>query len=195
MNIPLGLVFNACDLGFTRGKRFISKGIRFLTQGWKEDPSVVNHVFSVTAKGNVFNAEIVEALRHVTRHKLFEAYGNTDSKVAIFRPLNLTAEQEQIITKELLSDVGQGYPWWHFPLFAVDCLLFNEDVVARKLIDKSDLKVCSTKTACAFAKAGLFFGVKEWSATPDDMWDFCVNNPDKYTMILPLTYLRDAKER
>ena len=184
-------IYFPCDIGFSHGQSFISRMIRKCTTSHKESKSVINHVFAFISYGDKKEAEVVESLWKVTKHKFLNAYAKLKGKekVVVFRPVNLTDEQKDIIIKDLLSDVGADYPWWQFPLFFTDWLLFDEKVVTRKWINHAKHKVCSTKTARAYVQAGLFFGVPEYAATPDDMYDFCIKNPDKYQLILPLSFL------
>ena len=39
----------------------------------------------------------------------------------------------------------------------------------------------------SYKAAGLDFGCDPGMADPDDIWDFCISNPNKYHCILNLT--------
>ena len=191
-NVTAGgrVIFNPCDKGFSRSERPYGRLIRFFTRSVGEPETMVNHVFDVTRGGTMYSAEIVEALWHVERHKLYDAYAGTNDQIAIFRPINLTSEQKQIILQDLLSDEGDSYGYLKIPLHLIDSVLFNGRVVARKLAKHWKHQECSGKSARAWGKAGLYFGKEPWAADPDDMWDFCVSNPDKYELIWPLQAIR-----
>ena len=50
--------------------------------------------------------------------------------------------------------------------------------------------ICSWLVAHAFAKAGKTFGVPPGMASPDDIWDFVNEEPEKYSEIMPLGSIR-----
>jgi hypothetical protein len=64
--------------------------------------------------------------------------------------------------------------------------------IFRRLTQNGDYPICSWLVAHAFAKAGKTFGVQPGAANPDDIWDFIVDNPEKYGEIHPLVQLRPA---
>jgi len=44
-------------------------------------------------------------------------------------------------------------------------------------------KICSYLVAKSFEAAGKDFGEPGYAATPDGMWDFCVEHGDKYQFV------------
>ncbi len=67
--------------------------------------------------------------------------------------------------------------------------------VFRRLTQDDRYPICSWVVACSFAKADKNFGVVPGAASPDDIWDFCKANPDKYTEVLPLGPLKPVRDR
>ena len=49
--------------------------------------------------------------------------------------------------------------------------------------------ICSWVVAHAFKKVEKHFGVAAGAANPDDIWDFVIENPDKYACVYPLKQL------
>jgi hypothetical protein len=47
--------------------------------------------------------------------------------------------------------------------------------------------------AYSFAKAGKTFGVAPGAASPDDIWDFCTRETDKYLEVLSLGALSEKR--
>jgi hypothetical protein len=75
------------------------------------------------------------------------------------------------------------------PLNVYRAKILNGAYVFRRLgfIDK--LPICSYRTARSFSYVGLHFGVKPREAQPDDIWDFCIKNTDKYECVRGLSVL------
>jgi hypothetical protein len=59
-------------------------------------------------------------------------------------------------------------------------------LVFRRLTRSDRYPICSWLVACSFKKAGKTFGVAPGAASPDDIWDFCTRETDKYVEVLEL---------
>ncbi len=58
--------------------------------------------------------------------------------------------------------------------------------VFRRLAFMKRYPICSWLVAHSSNEVGKHFDVDAGAATPDDIWDFCVGNPDKYRTVLEL---------
>lgn len=179
------------DIFMTRGESFISKCIRFFTRSFGEKRSKVNHVGIVVQEGVIRQCIIIEARSRTRKIKLISAYGppNRD-KVAIYRPLNLSPDQLNIIVAEAEEQVGKVYGFLKIATHLLDWCLQGA-YVFRRLTNSGNYPICSWLVAHAFAKAGKNFGVAPGAANPDDIWDFVVENPDKYQCVRPLESLEE----
>jgi len=133
----------------------------------------------VSTPGGLETAHGIEALRNVTEHGIWEARRRTRAeRLAIYRPLNLTEAERQLIVAEARAHVGEKYGWWKL-LFHLLAKLTGK-VWFKRLLFLDDYPICSYLVGTAFQKAGLTFGVEGRSADPDDIWDFVTTNPEKY---------------
>jgi hypothetical protein len=180
------------DIFVTRGHTLLGRLIRFFSQNIGEDRTYVNHT-GIIVDTRFIDPIIVEALHTVKRYGLYFKYGEAKDDVAIFRPLNLTNEERQVIVKRAESYVGLKYGYLKIGAHFGDWLLnrvFKKDIhFFRKTIKMDKYPICSWVVAQSYANAGKNFGVKPGDATPDDIWDFCTGNPDKFTMIHKLKNL------
>ena len=81
-----------------------------------------------------------------------------------------------------LTRVGYSYGWAKNFLHSLD-KLFDNRVIFRRLGLWKKLPNCSFLVAEAFNFEYYGFGIKAYAASPDDIHDFCVNNPDKYKLV------------
>jgi len=182
----MGILLEPGDIFLTRGCGFISKAIRFITRSIGEKRTKVNHVGLVVQSGDMKTAIVVEALSKVMRHILWSQYGPPKKDcVAVYRATNLTAERVKDIVTEAEKQVGKKYGFLMIAAHSKDWF-FLGIYFFRRLIPGNKYPICSWVVADAFAEADKDFGVKVGMATPDDIWDFIQNNPDKYKEIHPL---------
>jgi len=197
----MSILLEPGDIFLTRGCGLLSKAIRYFTRSIGEKRTKVNHVGLVVKKGDFKAAIVVEALCKVIRHKLWSQYGPPKKDcVAVYRATNLTVEEVKDIVAEAEKQVGKKYG---FPMIAahfMDWLLgrmigwlfgwqFSDVYLFRRVIPGNKYPICSWVVADAFAEADKDFGVEIGMATPDDIWDFIQDNPDKYKEIHPLKLL------
>ena len=197
----MDILLESGDIFLTRGSSFISRAIRSFTRSIGEKRTKVNHVGLVVQRGDVKTAIAVEAQSKVVRHRLWIRYGPPKKDlVAVYRATNLTVEQIKDIVVEAEKQVGKKYGYRMIIAHFLDWLLgrmlgwllgwqFSNVYLFRRLIPGNKYPICSWVVADAFAEAGKDFGVEVGMATPDDIWDFVLNNPDKYKEIHPLKLL------
>ncbi len=173
------------DIFLTRGASLISRLIRFFTRSRGESRTLVNHVGIVVEGGDVSRAVVVEALRVVTRRGLADGYAGTGTSVAVFRPINLTSQETDVIVQAAERYVGRKYGYVKIVAHALDWML-NGVYLFRRLIGSDEYPICSWVVAHAYAKAGKTFGVEPGAASPDDICDFVTENPDKYVQVRAL---------
>ena len=185
----MGIALEPGDIFLTRGYGFFSWAIRFVTRSIGEKRTKVNHVGIVVQRGDIKTAIVVEAQSKVVRHKLWSRYDPPKKDLmAVYRATNLTIEQVKDIVAEAEKQVGKKYGFLMIAAHLKDWL-FLGIYFFRRMIPGSKYPICSWVVADAFAKIGKDFGVEVGMATPDDIWDFVVNNPDKYKEIHPLKLL------
>ena len=120
------------------------------------------------------------------RRRLVEGYGSKRSPtVGIFRPTNLSEEEIRTVVAAAEGYVGRRYGVLTLVAHLADWVLQGA-YVFRRLTNDDRYPICSWLVAHAFKRVGKSFGVAPGAASPDDVWDFCVNNPDKYAVVLPL---------
>jgi len=168
----MGVLLKPADIFLTRGSSFISRAIRFFTQGIGERKTKVNHVGLVVKGGDLKSAVVVEALSRVKRHKLWAQYGppKKDS-VAVYRATNLTTKEIKTIVAEAESQVDKKYGYIMIVAHLLDWLLLGA-YFFRRLVPSERYPICSWLVAHSFKKAGKFFDVEPGMASPDDIWDF-----------------------
>jgi hypothetical protein len=177
------------DVLVTRGTGWLSKAIRVFTRRIGESRTKVNHVGLVVEGGPLEEAWVVEALWKVVRRRLVEGYGSKRSPaLGIFRPTNLSEEEIRAVVAAAEGYVGRRYGVLKLVAHLADWVLQGA-YVFRRLTNDDRYPICSWLVAHAFKKAGKHFGVAPGAASPDDVWDFCVANPDKYTVVLELSPL------
>ena len=181
------------DLFFTRGAGFVSVGIRFFTRRIGEARTKVNHVGLVVEGGPIESAVVVEALSRVRRHSLWVRYSlKRRTAIAVYRAKNLNAEQIRKIVEKAEAYVGHRYGWPAIVAHFLDWL-FQGAYFFRRIIGGDKYPICSWVVAHAYKEVGLHFGVEARAASPDDIWDFAVEErPDLYDEIRPLIPLLDT---
>jgi hypothetical protein len=175
--------YRAYDLVFTASNSWLGRAIRWFTQDPGEGKTEANHVGMITKGGTRATAWLVEALWKVRNHALSRYVGR--GQVAVFRPTNLTEQQKAAIAEYLAPLVGAKYGWYKLGFHAYARITGKKKVLKYMFLDKRP--ICSYLIAKAFSEAGLHFGVEPQAATPDDMMDFCIMNPDKYQIIHGMT--------
>ena len=182
------LSLEPCDVFLTKGNSFVSGAIRFFTRSFGEKRTEVNHVGIIVTSGSLHSAVAVEALSKVRRHTLGRYATKRTTGVAVFRPDNLTDDQRATIVAKAESYVGRRYGWTKVVAHFADWTL--RGVYAfRRLTADDQYPICSWVVAQAFDAADKDFGVEAGAANPDDIWDFVMSNPDKYTQLRGLTPL------
>jgi len=186
------MILEPGDIICTRSKSRLGKLIRFFTRSVGEPRTKVNHVGVIVTDGPWYMVDVTEALQHVVRRNLLTAYGGkSDPDVAIFCPLNLTKEDRITVADTANQYVGRRYGYLKLLTHLGDWLLQGAYVFRRMTGDK--YPICSWLVAHAYAAIGKNFGVDTGEASPDDIWDFCIGNPDKYKCIFPLGRLYEER--
>jgi hypothetical protein len=177
------------DVFLTRGRNLVSRAIRFFSRGVGERRTVVNHVGLFVEGGTLRTAYVVEALSKVRCHPLWRGYGPpSNTLVAVYRPDNLNEEEIGKIVEYARKQVGRRYAFGTLLAHLADWALLGS-YFFRRLTKDGKYPICSWLVAHAFKQAGKDFGVPEWAAQPDDIWDFVRKETDKYSEVYPLGLL------
>jgi hypothetical protein len=171
-----------CDIMFTSSPTWLSKAIRFCTRSIGEPKSVASHVGMVVAAGIDMAATIVEAQSTTNRHTLQESYGNKADSICVCRPINIDVYQKHQIVAKAESYVGRKYGYLKLGLHLLDWMCGGA-YLFRRLGRMDKYPICSYVVASAFKAIKADFGISNYGASPDDMWDFIVKNPDKYEFV------------
>ena len=192
------------DIVVTAGKGKLARLIRWGQRSHREGPSVVNHMAGTTHSGWVSPnskatdqtlASIVESDLKVRRGTLWEHHA--EDKIWIFRALNIPDDQLASICERVEKKLGRPYSFLQLPAQLIDHKLFFGRAVVRWVFRFSPLDVCSRLWVEEFGHFGYHFGVPDFSATPDDVWDFAVKHPEKYRLVygtLPEEYRTQYEE-
>ena len=169
------------DVFLTHGRGFVSRSIRFLTRKFGEPSTKANHVGIIATAGNQLSAWGIEALARVRYHQLSDQYDiNTD--VCVFRPINLSEKEKKLVVAKAVSYVDRPYGYLKLALHLADWCLLGA-YVFRRLARMDRYPICSYLVASSFKVVNADFGVTNYAASPDDIWDFCISNPDKYKFV------------
>lgn len=171
-----------CDIVFTSSSTWLSKAIRFCTRTIGESKTVASHVGIIVEYGIDLAATIVEAQSTTNRHTLLESYGNKPDSICIFRPINLDIYDKVLIVNKAESYVGRKYGYLKLGLHLLDWTLGGV-YLFRRLGRMDKYPICSYVVASAFKVVKADFGISNYGASPDDMWDFVMKNPDKYEFV------------
>ena len=169
------LVLQRADIFFTRGTGLLSRLIRFFSRGIGEARTKVNHVGVVVEAGPIEGAVVIEALSRVKRHRLVGQYEGMSHEVAVYRPMNVSQDEVNVIVAAAEYYESRRYGWPRLILHFLDWVLLGAYVFRRLAGDR--YPICSWLVAHSFKKAGLFFGVEPGEAQADDIWDFALQNP------------------
>ena len=176
------------DIVLTRGEGFLGRAIRFFTRHVGESRTKVNHVGIVVQGGTLEQAVMVEALRHVVRHRLIDEYGGKRDQVAVFRSTRLAPAELERVVRAANGYVGRSYGYLKIVLHALDWALQGA-FVFRRLGQMDSYPICSWLVAQAYSVAGVYFGVAPGAATPDDIWDHVTTHTGEFTRVRPLSRL------
>jgi hypothetical protein len=180
-----GVLLVPGDIVLTRSGGIVGWAIRLFTRSIGESRTKASHTGIIVESGTVESAVIVEALSKVKRHPLGQRYGGANHEVAVFRALNLTDADLAGVVAKAETYVGRRYGYLKILAHWLDWVLQGA-YVFRRLTNQDRYPICSWVVAYAFAEAGRHFGVEPGAATPDDIWDFVTENPDRYREVVAL---------
>jgi hypothetical protein len=176
-----------CDVFVTRGPSLLAKGIRWATRDDRERPTQVNHVGAIVEAGPWQSVNCIEALERVEHHGFAEKYFQSGHWAAVYRPLNISDDAQGKILAYLHNQRGRKYGYGKIALHLLRKLTGWDFWLSHQT---ERYPICSYLVANAWKQAGLDFGCDERLATPDDIHDFMLTNPDKYQFIMQTGRLR-----
>jgi len=176
------IFIQAGDILFVASNGRLGRMIKFFTRKKGESKTVSTHVGQIVGSAPVWDSIVVEAQLRTTIHTLGFEYLNKDVELCIFRPTNLSVSEIEVIRQNAMAMIGRKYGFLKLVTQAMDWCL-NGKYVFRRLTPLEDYPDCSFLVAKNFHAIGKDFGVKVAQASPDDIWDFVVSNPDKYRFV------------
>lgn len=180
------MTYEPLDIFCTKGTSWVARMIRWATREPGEPATKVNHVGAIMSTGALQRVECIEAIgRGVTVRRFWTGYAYKKDEVVIYRPVNIPPEEMQAIAEGLLAHEGQAYGYWKLVPHLLRKLTRWKGWLRLFRLDQ--YTICSYLIAVEFSKKGYKFGVRAKAATPDDILDFCEQNPDKYELVRPLT--------
>ena len=177
----------AGDIILVRGKGWFAERILAVaTEIDNGEPAVVSHVGMFVCERHVVEALFTKGVVTSTYPQSFQGV-----EYIIASPLNLTEMERSLVALAALQFSARRYGTYGIALQAMD-YLFKTRWFSRTLdLGYDYCSFCSYVVAHAFSDIKKYFGVDPASAMPDDIWDFVVGNPDKYSIE---TYTSGMKE-
>ena len=181
---------NVCCEGF--GK--LARVLRPFQRSRGEGPTHANHALIITGrKGRRPNllmdqfplrdADGCEALWHHVEQPLLA--NHRGQRITICRPQGLDADQVFSIVSQQRSYIGDLYPFWQLPIYAIDTKLLGDRVLARRLLF-TRRRVCSGCVATSDARGRIYFyradgaPILPKAVEPDDMMDNWERDVDEH---------------
>lgn len=166
--------FQSGDIFFAHADTLVGFGIRVIERRNNKDNAPVNHVGLFSAPTTVIESLFKPG---TVEHEF--GYVGSGYAVSVYRP-NLKDHQVDAVISWAKSYVGKKYGIWKIILHLLGL---------QKLAFDNNTPICSWVVAKSFAAIGINFGCSPESADPDDIYDYCKAHSDKFTCIVPLTYL------
>jgi hypothetical protein len=159
------------DVVLTRSGGIVGWAIPTFTRHFGESRTEATHCAVVVIGGALYDAAIVEALSTVRRHGLRDRYVGRRHYVSVFRALGLADDQIVRLVAKAESYLGRRYGYLKLLAQWADRLLQGAYVFD---VSRARMRIPS---------------VAGWWRTPDDIWDFVGDHPDRFLRVLPLTRL------
>lgn len=162
------------DIILTRGSGFVSKAIRrFGREGDQE--ALVSHA-------GIFISPlfVIEALSRVKTNAFPEKF--MDIQYVVLSPISLSVEQRRILGLIASNFSARSYGYLKILGQTADWLT-GTNWVTSNMFTWDRYPYCSFLVAEAYGSIGKNFGVPSKSTTPDDILDYCIEHPDKYSII------------
>jgi hypothetical protein len=183
------------DVGFCRGRGFMSWAIREAQKRPGEAPSWANHTVLFTYPGSIgrnipraHQAHAIEALWHVEHNPWWERHREEDGyTVQVFRPLFLDWDDAPKVVDNAMAHLGARYGWWKLGFHLTDRVLFDGDRKLSRFLHVDSRPICSYLVAQAFADAGYpeAFGteVPPQAQDPDDQHDHVTSGLGRWAFV------------
>ena len=178
------------DIVGTLGYHPISVAIQWATRSRGEGETYSNHNEIVINDCNRLDEvrTVAATARGVVEHNLCEAYGGKRDQVEIWRALNFSDEDRDIIAHAALKFKDQKYPWHRLLFQLLDEKFLGGRFVFRRLAFSRKWYVCTPLVVASIWAADYRFGFNDPAeANPDNLRDYLkANERKKYICIRPL---------
>lgn len=118
------MLFKECDIVFNKSQSLLGKLIRFFSRDKGESKTLTNHVGMIVVSGEGGDAWIAESLQKTVKRPLKNGYGDLET-ITVYRPLNLTNEEQRLIVDKMNTYVGKTYGYIKILLHLGDWYLKN----------------------------------------------------------------------
>lgn len=177
------------DLVFVVSTGIISRLILWGQKTVGLDTTSVSHVAIVVDE----DGALVEANpAGVELTNLYSRYCTPKHQVAIYRAINISELERELLAWEAKKRVGTRYGYPALLQQLIDRKVFGGRTVLRKL-NLPFLEVCSETVAQVYSELGLNFGLGPGEAAPEEMLRFCKIHYAKYAPVLTLGSIEAMK--
>lgn len=167
------------DIIGVQGTGPVSRAILWASRRKGEAESELSHVGLITSSGPLGSATVVEATRGMVQERVVGAEYDEGQGLVVLRPLNLTGAEVGLVLHHVRRRVGERYGFGDIVLHALERVT-GWRWVRRLVTDQQP--ICSVLVASAFQRVGYSFGMAANTAQPDDIYDFAVTRPDRYSL-------------
>jgi hypothetical protein len=183
--------FKKGDIVGTLGYHPISVAIQWATRSKNEGETFSNHNEIIVNNCNRLDEVFTVAAlgRGVVEHNLCKTYGGRRDQVEIWRALNFSGKDRDLIAETAKSFVGRKYPWHRLFGQLIDEKIFRGRYIFRRFVFSRNYFVCTPLVVASIWAAGYNFGFQNpTEANPDNLRDYlsAPENRDKYICIRPL---------
>lgn len=158
------------DVVAVEGRTAFSRAIQLVSG------SLISHVGLIVSEDPLL---VMEALSRVVTRPYDEAL--EDCKHAwLLKPINVSREARRLIVRESCKYSGASYGYLKIALHLLDFLTGKEWIT--QLLARSRKPICSWHVAQAYKAAGLDFGEIARGVTPAEIYQFALDNDEKYAV-------------
>jgi len=188
--------FQAGDIILFAGRRdWYGVASRWVMRTRGESPTYAVHTAQFVDPGRYLELDLVGKLRAteeiLRQHQAHDTWKRRGFEV--WRCPSLTVEQQEAVTRQALTYLGERFGMAKFTTHLLDGLVSKvvgrEAFLFRRLNHDQRYPICSWITAFSYDKALHYrFGVPPECADPDEIDDWVSGHPDEWVRVFRLEY-------